>query len=112
MLKSTLTAAALLVGLATAASAELYAVYPENCAIGAGGEGNVEIGNGYFAISESMFERTSERVDAGNGFFAAAYAQISEGEAIGEMEMRMRIANGVVDIIFPSGDTVRAQRCS
>lgn len=112
MLKTTLMSAAVLFCLATATSAELYAVYPENCAIGVGGEGNIEVGNGEFFLGESAFTRVSERADAGNGFFAAVYAQMSEGENIGETELRMRVANGTVDVIFPSGDTVSARSCS
>ena len=47
-----------------------------------------------------------------NGVFVAINAKMSRSVAIGALEIRMRIANGMVDIIFPSGDTVRAQRCS
>jgi opacity protein-like surface antigen len=111
-MKSTFLSAMVVLGLATAASAEsLYAVYPENCVYGPGGEGNVSIGNGQFHLGESQYDRVSERVASGDGYFQATYSQMTEGEPVGQTVMSLRITDARVDI-KANGQTVTATLCN
>ncbi|WP_394155771.1 hypothetical protein [Loktanella salsilacus] len=110
-MKSILLGATIMLGMATAASADdLYSTDPSSCVYGSGGQGNVSIGNGRFTFGENVFSRVSERVATGNGFYRATYEQIMEGEPVGQVVMSLRITDSQFDVI--SGDnTVTARRC-
>ncbi len=111
-MKSILLGATIMLGMATAASADtLYSTDPSSCVYGAGGQGNLNIGSGQFSFGENMFSRVSERVSTGNGFYRATYEQIMEGEPVGQVVMSLRITDSQVDVISDD-NTVTARRCN
>lgn len=107
-----LAAALALTASATAASADdLYALFPKNCVIGNGGEGNAEIGNGEFSFGETNYTRVGPKRDAGNGFFVADYDITAEGEPYGVEPVRMRLTPQRLDLVFADGQKAALTRC-
>ena len=76
-----------------------------------GPEGQVEIGNGYFRVGETVYERAGERRKNPDGSFTARYDLIAEGEPQGAEEATLLITGKGVVIRFADGESVTASAC-
>ena len=82
----------------------------ENCRFGPGGEGIVSVGPGTLSLTETHYERVSERKPLADGWYRATWACMSEGTECGRSVIDLRITPRRIDVRL-DGTTLSAQRC-
>ena len=81
-----------------------------NCRFGPGGEGIVSVGPGTLSLTETHYERVSERKPLADGWYRATWACMSEGTECGRSVIDLRITPRRIDVRL-DGTTLSAQRC-
>jgi hypothetical protein len=77
-----------------------------------GSDSTIEIGNGELRLGESTYTRSGAKKDLGDGWFEARYAQMAEGEDMGQTTLRMKITpQQVVLVDVANGITHTATLC-
>lgn len=105
-------AAAALLTLGTAASAEDYYFGPDKNGCVTPPEGWIGIENGSFTVGETTYERVGAQQQGPDGFFHATYEAYAEGEAYGTTDVALRFSEEKVEILLKeSGETITGKLC-
>lgn len=111
-MRKTLLAAAALLTLGTAASAEDYYFGPDKNGCVAPPEGWIGIENGSFTLGETTYERVGAQQRDPDGFVHAIYEAYAEGEAYGTTGVALRFSEGKVEIILKeSAEKITGKLC-
>ncbi|MFC0341544.1 hypothetical protein [Paracoccus niistensis] len=106
-------ALALAVTTVAAQADDLYYIdgYRMNCPMEAGGEGIISVGPGRFSITESHYERVTERLGLAGGWQRATWACMAEGEECGREQIDLRITDARIEIRFAGDRSFMGARC-
>lgn len=98
---------------AEAQADDLYFIegYRNNCPLKAGAEGIMAVGPGRFSITESHYERLTERTALAGGWQRATWACMAEGEECGREQIDLRITDFRIDVRFAGGQSFTGTRC-
>ena len=106
-------ALALAVTTVAAQADDLYHIdgYRMNCPMEAGSEGIISVGPGRFSITESHYERVTERQELAGGWQRATWACMAEGEECGREKIDLRITDDQIEIRLAGNRSFTGVRC-
>ena len=98
---------------AAAQADDLYYIdgYRNNCRLEVGGEGIIAVAPGRLSITESHYERLTDRQAVAGGWQRATWACMAEGEDCGREQIDLRITEARIDVRFDDGKGFTGARC-
>lgn len=108
-MRAALLIAALLSSVAAGVQARSYGMLDYSCARPP--EGYIEIGDGWFTLTETRYTRQGDKTPMPDGWFSARYSSLAEGVEQPAVTIEMRITPQEIEIRHEDGREFRGTAC-